>query len=269
MTIAFVFPGQGSQAVGMGAELAKAHPAARAVFEEVDAALGQKLSEIMFTGPAGDADADRERTAGPDGSIDGRDACAGGRARLRACTARSSLWRATRSVSIRHLPPPALSRSPTRLAFSRPAARPCRKPSPSVTARWRRLLGVGKDVAEKLAARSGAGRGLPARQRQRTHSGRHLGQQERHRPRRAAGQGAWRAPLHAAQRQRAVSLCADATSSRRDGGSSGARGDEGACGPADCQRAGGPDLGSGRDQAAPRRAGDRHGALARKHRGHG
>jgi [acyl-carrier-protein] S-malonyltransferase len=51
MAIAFVFPGQGSQAVGMGAELAKAYPAARAVFEEVDAALGQSLSRIMFDGP--------------------------------------------------------------------------------------------------------------------------------------------------------------------------------------------------------------------------
>ena len=51
MTIAFVFPGQGSQAVGMGAELAKAHASARALFEEVDAALGQKLSQIMFDGP--------------------------------------------------------------------------------------------------------------------------------------------------------------------------------------------------------------------------
>jgi [acyl-carrier-protein] S-malonyltransferase len=51
MAIAFVFPGQGSQAVGMGADLAKGHAAARAVFDEVDAALGQKLSELMFTGP--------------------------------------------------------------------------------------------------------------------------------------------------------------------------------------------------------------------------
>ena len=41
MSIAFIFPGQGSQAVGMGAELAEAYPAARAVFEEIDAALGQ------------------------------------------------------------------------------------------------------------------------------------------------------------------------------------------------------------------------------------
>jgi [acyl-carrier-protein] S-malonyltransferase len=51
MAIAFVFPGQGSQAVGMGAELAKAYASARALFEEVDAALGQKLSQIMFDGP--------------------------------------------------------------------------------------------------------------------------------------------------------------------------------------------------------------------------
>jgi [acyl-carrier-protein] S-malonyltransferase len=52
MAIAFVFPGQGSQAVGMGAELAKTYAAARATFEEVDASLGQKLSDIMFNGPA-------------------------------------------------------------------------------------------------------------------------------------------------------------------------------------------------------------------------
>jgi [acyl-carrier-protein] S-malonyltransferase len=51
MSVAFVFPGQGSQAVGMGADLARAFGAARTVFDEVDAALGQKLSEVMFNGP--------------------------------------------------------------------------------------------------------------------------------------------------------------------------------------------------------------------------
>ena len=54
MTRAFIFPGQGSQAVGMGQALAQAFPAARMVFEEVDDALNQKLSKLMFEGPEAD-----------------------------------------------------------------------------------------------------------------------------------------------------------------------------------------------------------------------
>jgi len=54
MIRAFVFPGQGSQAVGMGRALAEAFPVARHVFEEVDDALKQKLSRLMFEGPEGD-----------------------------------------------------------------------------------------------------------------------------------------------------------------------------------------------------------------------
>ena len=49
--IAFIFPGQGSQAVGMGKELADAFPAAKAVFDEVDAALGESLSKLIWEGP--------------------------------------------------------------------------------------------------------------------------------------------------------------------------------------------------------------------------
>jgi len=52
MTVAFVFPGQGSQTVGMGKGLAEAFTAARRVFEEVDAALGERLSDIIWSGPA-------------------------------------------------------------------------------------------------------------------------------------------------------------------------------------------------------------------------
>jgi [acyl-carrier-protein] S-malonyltransferase len=54
MTLAFLYPGQGSQAVGMGADLAESFAEARAVFEEVDDALGQKLFMLMRDGPIED-----------------------------------------------------------------------------------------------------------------------------------------------------------------------------------------------------------------------
>lgn len=50
MTRAFIFPGQGAQTIGMGRDLAEAYPAARAVFDEVDAALGEKLSSLIWEG---------------------------------------------------------------------------------------------------------------------------------------------------------------------------------------------------------------------------
>src|SRR5882762_9572751 len=49
--IAFIFPGQGSQAVGMGKDLAEEYPVARQTFEEADEALGYKLSQVCFEGP--------------------------------------------------------------------------------------------------------------------------------------------------------------------------------------------------------------------------
>ncbi|HCR65258.1 MAG TPA: malonyl CoA-acyl carrier protein transacylase, partial [Oceanicaulis sp.] len=51
MALAFTFPGQGSQAVGMGKALADSFASARAVFDEVDEALGQNLSQLMWDGP--------------------------------------------------------------------------------------------------------------------------------------------------------------------------------------------------------------------------
>ena len=52
MTIAFVYPGQGAQTIGMGRDLADAYPAAKAVFNEVDEALGEKLSTLIWEGDA-------------------------------------------------------------------------------------------------------------------------------------------------------------------------------------------------------------------------
>jgi [acyl-carrier-protein] S-malonyltransferase len=52
MSVAYVFPGQGSQAVGMGKALADAYTPARVVFDEVDAALGEKLTKVIWEGPA-------------------------------------------------------------------------------------------------------------------------------------------------------------------------------------------------------------------------
>lgn len=54
MSSVLVFPGQGSQSVGMGKDLYDNHPVARAVFDEIDSALGQKLSDIIFNGPMED-----------------------------------------------------------------------------------------------------------------------------------------------------------------------------------------------------------------------
>ena len=51
MAVAFTFPGQGSQAVGMGRELAEEFPEARRVFDEVDEALDEKLSRLIWEGP--------------------------------------------------------------------------------------------------------------------------------------------------------------------------------------------------------------------------
>ncbi|MGH1413230.1 MAG: ACP S-malonyltransferase [Pelagimonas sp.] len=54
MTRAFIFPGQGAQSIGMGRDLAETYPQARAVFDEVDDALGEKLSDMIWEGEIAD-----------------------------------------------------------------------------------------------------------------------------------------------------------------------------------------------------------------------
>ena len=73
MRTAFIFPGQGSQSVGMGKALAEEIPSARAVFEEVDEALGEKLSSDHLRGSGGRAHPHPECPAGTDGGQHGGD----------------------------------------------------------------------------------------------------------------------------------------------------------------------------------------------------
>ena len=197
MTIAFVFPGQGSQAVGMGAELAKTYPSARAVFDEVDAALGQKLSDIMFNGPIEALTLTENaqpalmavslavmrvlehdkgfRLAGKVKYVAGHSL---GEYSALAAAGALSVADAARLLKTRgHAMQDAVPVGQGAMAA---------------------LLGVGKDAAEKLAAEAAQGDGVPARQRQRADPGRHLRRQGGHRPRRRARQGARRAALHAA-----------------------------------------------------------------------
>ena len=89
-TTAFIFPGQGSQFVGMGHALADAYPAARAVFDEVDDALGERLSALAWHGP--DAELTLTRNAQPA-------LMAVSLAALRALETEGDVWRDVRFVA--------------------------------------------------------------------------------------------------------------------------------------------------------------------------
>ena len=77
MALALMFPGQGSQSVGMGRTLYDAYPASRAVFEEVDSALGESLSTLIFEGPEDRLTLTENAQPVPDGGFARRDAGAG------------------------------------------------------------------------------------------------------------------------------------------------------------------------------------------------
>ena len=137
MAKAFIFPGQGSQAVGMGKALAEAFAPARAVFAEVDEALHQKLSTLMFEGP----DAELTLTANAQPAL-----MATSLAALRVLEAEAGLdlrgmpplLPAIRSANIRRSRRPKHSRSRMRRACCADAARRCSRPCQLEPGRWRR-----------------------------------------------------------------------------------------------------------------------------------
>jgi len=122
---AFIFPGQGSQAVGMGSALADASRAAKDVFDEVDEALGQNLFRLMRDGP----DDELKLTENAQPAI-----MAHSIAVLRTMgvtlPTRRALWRGTVSGNIRRCARRARSTSRPRRSFSSFAARRCSRPYP-------------------------------------------------------------------------------------------------------------------------------------------
>ena len=220
MTAAFTFPGQGSQAVGMGKALAEAFPAARAVFDEVDSALGEKLTDIIWDGPA--ETLQLTENAQPAlmavsiatlrvleteaGFSVGRDA---------AFVAGHSLGEYSALAAAGSL---SVSDTATPAAYPRPCdaeggAGRRRRDGGTARARLR-----GRDGGRR---RSRAGPGLPGRQRQWRRAGGGVRRQGRRRARARNRQDQGRQARDAAAGVRAVPLQADAARRRCDGGGAG------------------------------------------------
>ena len=137
MTVAFVFPGQGSQAVGMGKALAEAFAPARQVFEEVDAALGERLSDTIWNGPA--ETLTLTENAQPALMAVSLAAMRVLEAEAGLILARDAAFVAGHSLGeYSALAAAARYRSPTRRGFCGSAAAPCRRRCRSASAPWRR-----------------------------------------------------------------------------------------------------------------------------------
>ena len=216
MTAAFVFPGQGSQAVGMGKALAEAFPPARAVFDEVDAALGEKLTAIMWEGPADKLTLTENAQPALMAVSVAVDAGAGGGGRRRS--------RARREVRRRPFARRIFGAGRGRRLHGdrrgEASAHPRQRHAEGGAGRHRRDGGAaraGARCGESGRGRGGAGRGLPGRQRQRRRAGRGVRQQGGGRARGRDRQGQGRAARDDAAGVRAVPLRADAARGRRDG----------------------------------------------------
>ena len=213
---AFTFPGQGSQAVGMGKDLAEAFPEARAVFDEVDEALGQKLSAIMFEGPAETLQLTENAQPALMAVVDGGDPRARGQGR-HASRITPPMSPAIRWANIRRCAPPACSRSPIRRGCCKIRGQAMQQAVPVGQGAMAAILGLDLETVLRAVNDAERGRGLRRRQRQCAGPGRDLRSCRRRRTRHRTAQGRGRQAGAAAAGERAVPLRPDAAGGRRHG----------------------------------------------------
>ncbi len=176
MAAAFVFPGQGSQAVGMGKALAEAFPPARAVFDEVDAALGEKLTAIMWEGPA-------DKLTLTENAQPALMAVSLAAMRVLEAEAGVDLKRDAKFVAGHSLGEYSALAAAGAFTIADTArllrirGRAMQKAVPVGTGAMAALLGLDLDDGGRGGGRSRAGRGLPGRQRQWRRPGGGVGQQ--------------------------------------------------------------------------------------------
>ena len=216
MSVAFVFPGQGSQAVGMGKALAEAFAPARAVFDEVDAALGEKLSATMWEGPA-------DKLTLTENAQPALMAVSLAAMRVLEAEAGVDLKRDAKFVAGHSLGEYSALAAAGAISIADTArllrirGRAMQQAVPVGAGAMAALLGSRSRCRGRGRGRSRAGRGLPGRQRQRRRPGRGLRQQGGGRARGRDRQGQGRAARDDAAGVRPLPLRADAAGRRRDG----------------------------------------------------
>ena len=270
MTAAFIFPGQGSQAVGMGKALAEAFPPAARCSRRSTTALGAEAVRADVRGPGGRPDPDRERPAGADGGEPGGVARAGGRSRPRSRHATRSFVAGHSLGEYSALAAAGAFTVADTARLLRIRGDAMQRAVPVGEGAMAALLGLEFDAGRGGRRGGRAGRGLRGGQRQWRRAGgglrRQGGGRARHRDRQ--GKGAKRAmllpvsaPFHCALMQPAAEAMAEALADVDDQARRACR-----WWPT-CMRA--ADQRRRRDPQRAGRAGHRHGALARVRGLHG